>query len=85
MMMMTGGRAAETTKRRSIKTGCERRRSLMGNLFAEGCWKPVDFVAVGLMLVTGSLIALGHDSTVTAILLAVSAYYFGHGRTHDGE
>jgi hypothetical protein len=43
--------------------------------------RPVDLVAVGLILVTGSLIALGHDSVVTAVLLGVSAYYFGHART----
>jgi len=67
-------------KTRSVKTERERRRRTMGNLFAEGCWKPVDFIALGTMLVMGCLIALGHDSVVTAILLAVSAYYFGHGR-----
>lgn len=63
-----------------MKTGSVRRRSLMGFDEMLNCWKPVDFIAVGTMLVCGSLIALGHNSIVTAIMLAVSAYYFGHER-----
>jgi len=66
--------------RRSVKAGRVRRRSLMGFWEIMSSWKPVDFIAVGTMFVCGSLIALGHNSVVTAVMLAVSAYYFGHER-----
>jgi hypothetical protein len=64
----------------SVKTAhtWEERTMSLSNVVEN--WRPVDLIACGMILVCGSLIALGHDSSVTATLLAVSAYYFGHER-----
>lgn len=43
-------------------------------------FQAVDILAIVLILCCFIMISLGRDSTVTAVLLAVSAYYFGHKR-----
>jgi len=69
-----------TKIRRSVKTGRDKEERTMSLSDVMERLKPADVVAVCLIVVCGGLIALGNDSSITAILLAVSAYYFGHAR-----
>jgi hypothetical protein len=66
--------------RESVKTGMTRKRryEMLSDVMER--LKPADVVAITMMLVCGALIALGNDSSITAIMLAISAYYFGHNR-----
>lgn len=45
------------------------------------CLEAVDFVAVAMIGGCTYLKATGHNGTVSAVLIAISAYYFGHKRS----